>query len=169
MISDLVAGHAYWFQCAACTATGLFPFSTSSQMVTTKAPPTAAGLPFISPRNQTVVVKMASILASAFLRIHNFDCLWHLDSTVGKVSQFVPWTFVEGLQQDSRSISEVEYPRRSSLQDGNVSLEIGIGSIVVHNRLWSTTPTVPACCSNKLYRHDTITNSSLEVSMNALC
>ena len=39
VISDLVAGHASWFQCAARTAEGLSPFSTASQMVTAKAPP----------------------------------------------------------------------------------------------------------------------------------
>ena len=39
MISDRVAGHAYWFQCAARTAASLSPFSTASQMVTAKAPP----------------------------------------------------------------------------------------------------------------------------------
>ena len=39
MISDLVAEPAHWFQCAARTATEFSPFSTTSQMVTAKAPP----------------------------------------------------------------------------------------------------------------------------------
>ena len=39
VISELVARHAYWFQCAARTAESFSPFSTASQMVIAKAPP----------------------------------------------------------------------------------------------------------------------------------
>ena len=65
VISDLVAGHAYWFQCAARTAAGLSPFSTASQMVTAKAPPLPPVFLCISPRNQTIVMEVAPIPANA--------------------------------------------------------------------------------------------------------
>ena len=65
VISYLVAGHAYWFQCAARTAAGLSPLSTASQMVTAKAPPLPPVFLCISPQNQTVVVDGAVIPANA--------------------------------------------------------------------------------------------------------
>ena len=65
VISDLVAGHAYWFQCAARTAAGFSPFSTASQMVTAKAPPLPPVFLCISPQDQTVVMEVASIPANA--------------------------------------------------------------------------------------------------------
>ena len=59
VMSDLDAGHAYWFQCAARTAAGLSPFSTASQMVTAKAPSLLPVFLCISPQDQTVVVEVA--------------------------------------------------------------------------------------------------------------
>ena len=65
VISDLVAGHAYWFQWAARTAANFSPFSTTSQMVTAKAPPLPPVFLCISPQDQTVVMEVASIPANS--------------------------------------------------------------------------------------------------------
>ena len=64
MISDLVAGNTYWLQGAARTAAGLSPFSTASQMVTTKAPSLPQVFLCISLQDQTVIVRVASIPAN---------------------------------------------------------------------------------------------------------
>ena len=99
MISDLVAGYAYWFQCAARTAAGLSPFSTASQMVTAKAPSLPPVFLCISLQDQTVVVEVASIPANAsFASTTSIVCGASIQQSAS-VSQFVPWTFVEGLQQ----------------------------------------------------------------------
>ena len=65
VISDLVAGHAYWFQCAARSAASFSPFSTTSQMVTAKAPTLPPVFHCISPQDQTVVMEVASIPANS--------------------------------------------------------------------------------------------------------
>ena len=95
MISDLVAGYAYWFQCAACIAAGLSPFSTASQMVTAKAP----SLPFFV---SLLKIKRSCCEWRQFLP--TFPSRPQLRLCVAprkqsaSVNQFVPWTFVEGLQ-----------------------------------------------------------------------
>ena len=142
MISDLVAGHAYWFQCATRTAANLSPISTASR------------LPFINPQDQTVVVEVTSIPANAsFASTTSIMC--------------GAWTFVEGLQQAKNARSarcdecvsagvykfsspavkpihgfiissltlEFEYLFSSCPQDANVILGIGIDGIVVHCRI----------------------------------
>ena len=95
VISDLVAGHAYWFQCAARTAANFSPFSTTSQMVTSKAPVFLC----ISPQDQTVVMEVASIPANASFA--STTSIVHGASIYqsANVSQIGPWTFVGGLQQ----------------------------------------------------------------------
>ena len=96
MISYLVAGHACWFQCAACTEAGLSLFSTASQMVTAKAPPPPVFL-CISPQDQTVVGEVASIPANtSFAPTTSIVCGASIQQSAS-VSQFVPWTFVKGL------------------------------------------------------------------------
>ena len=60
---------------------------------------TVAGLPFISPQDQTVVVEVASIPANAsFASTTSIVCGASIQQSAS-VSQFVPWMFVEGLQQ----------------------------------------------------------------------
>ena len=89
VISDLVAGHAYWFQCAARTAAKFSPFSTKSQMVTAKTPPTAASLPLPLSSRSNGRDGGGVNSCQLFLRVHNFDCVWCLDLTVGKY--FTNW------------------------------------------------------------------------------
>ena len=86
VISDLVAGPAYWFECAARAAAGFSPFSTASQMVTAKAPPLPPVFLGFSPRIQTVVVEVSTVCGATIQQSAN-------------ISQCVPWTFVGGLQQ----------------------------------------------------------------------
>ena len=98
MISNLVAGYAYWLQCAARIVARLSTFSTASQMVTPKAPPLQRVF-FCNPsRNQTVVVKVTSIPANAPSRPQLRLCVAPRKQSAS-VYQFVSWTFVEGLQQ----------------------------------------------------------------------
>ena len=83
MISDLVAGYAFWFQCAARTAAGLSPFSTASQMVTAKAPSLPPVFLCISPQDQMVVLRVASIPANvSFASTTSIVC--GASKTVGK-------------------------------------------------------------------------------------
>ena len=99
VISDLVAGHANGFQCAAHTTAGLSPFSTASQMVSANTPPLPPVFLYISPQDQTVVVEVASFLANAsFASTTSIVCGASIQQSAS-VSQFVLETFVEGLQQ----------------------------------------------------------------------
>ena len=83
MISDLVAKYAYWFQCAARTAAGLSPFSTASQIETAKAPSLPSVFLCISPQDQTVVLRVASIPANvSFTSTTSIVC--GASKTVGK-------------------------------------------------------------------------------------
>ena len=81
LIGHLVAGHAYSFQCAALAAAGFSLHVTDGNC---QGATTAAGLLFISPQVQTVVVEVASIPSNASFASTTFDCVWRLDSTVGR-------------------------------------------------------------------------------------
>ena len=131
-------------------------------MVTVKAPPLPPVFLCISPQDQTVVVEVASIPANAFFAYTtSVVCGASFQQSVS-VPQFMPWMFVEGLQQaknariarcdkylsagvygfsssDGFMISsltlEFEYCVDGCPQDENVNMGIGIGSIVVHSRI----------------------------------
>ena len=116
VISDLVAGH----QCAARTAAGLPPFSTASQMVTAKAPPLPLVFLCISLQDPTVEVGVVSSPSNAsFASTSSIVCGASIQQSL-----------------------EFEYLVGGCLQDGNVSLGIGIGSIVVHSRNLVDNPAV---------------------------
>ena len=141
-------------------------------MVTAKTPPLPPVFLCISLQDPTVVVEVASIPANAsFASTTSIVCGASIQQSAS-VSQFVPWTFVEGCQQVenarrawggeclSAGVYEFSSPAVkpghgfiiSSLtlefehlvggcpQDGKISLEIGIGSIVVHSRILVDNP-----------------------------
>ena len=90
-ISDLVAGYAYWFQCAARTAAGLSPFSTASQMVTAKR----------HNCRRSFFASLLKIKRSCCEFLPTFPSRPQLRLCVAprkqsaSVYQFVPWTFVK--------------------------------------------------------------------------
>ena len=67
--------------CAGRTLACLSPFSTVSQMVTAKAPPLPPVFLCISPPDRG---GNGVNPCQRFLPVHNFDCVWRLNSTVGK-------------------------------------------------------------------------------------
>ena len=118
------------------------------------------------------MVEVASIPANAsFASTTSIVCGVSIQQSAS-VSQFVPWTFVEGVQQAKNARSarcdeclsagvyefsspavkpghglmissltlEFEYLVGGCPQDGNVSLGIGIGGIVVHIRILVDNP-----------------------------
>ena len=97
-ISDLVAGYAYWFQCAARTAAGLSPFSTASQMVTAKAPQLPPVFLCISPQDQTVVLRIPANVS--FSSTTSIVC--GASKTVGKCLSICALDVCEGLQQTKK-------------------------------------------------------------------
>ena len=117
-------------------------------------------------------MEVASIPANASFASTTFIVCGASIQQSASVSQFVPWTFVEGLQQAKNARSarcdeclsagvhefsspavkpghgfmissltlEFEYLVGGCPQDGNVSLGIGIGGIVVHSRILFDNP-----------------------------
>ena len=172
VISDLVVGTPAGFSVPLVLQQVFSPLPTASQMVTAKAPPLPPVFLCISPQDQTVVVEVASIPANAsFAYTTSIVCGASFQQSAS-VSQFMPWMFVEGLQQAKNARSarcdkclsagvygfsspdgfmissltlEFEYLVDGCPQDGNVSMGIGIGRIVVHSRVLVDNPSGSAC------------------------
>ena len=99
VISDLVVGTPSGFSVPLVLRQVFSPFSTASQIVTAKAPPLPPVFLCISLQDQTVVVEVASIPANAsFAYTTSIVCGASFQQSAS-VSQFMPWMFVEGLQQ----------------------------------------------------------------------
>ena len=162
VISDLVVGHALVVSvCRSLLRQVFSPFSTASQMVTAKAPPLPPVFLCISPQDQTVVVEVALIPTNAFF-VYTTSIVYGASfQQSAKFHQFMPWMFVEGLQQAKNAriarcdkylsagvygfsspngfmISSLTLESWSTLltvvhRTETSSMGIGIGSIVVHS------------------------------------